>query len=192
VQPFGERTPFALTQLKTLSIRPMIPLKNDAGTKRLTNLCDDLFKEHLSAGVGYHHAMRGLLALIAIEVIRLAGIEPQPKTRGCASNNATVRALERLIEENFHRERHVAFYAEKLAMTPDRLNDHIKRSAGITAGRLIRQRVLTEAKRQLVFTNEPIHRIANSLAFSDLSHFIRFFRQNTGTTPHMFREERDV
>ena len=52
-------------------------------------------------------------------------------------------------------------------MTVDRLNDHVKRATGVTAGHLIRQRVLTEAKRQLVFTNQPIHEIAYELAFSD-------------------------
>jgi AraC family transcriptional regulator, transcriptional activator of pobA len=80
-------------------------------------------------------------------------------------------------------------HAGKLAMTPDRLNDHVKRAAGVTAGHLIRQRVLTEAKRQLVFTNQPIHEIAYDLTFADPSHFARFFRKQTGTTPQAFREQ---
>ena len=44
--------------------------------------------------------------------------------------------------------------------------------------------------RQLVFTAQPIHEIAYDLAFSDPSHFARFFRKQTGTTPHEFREGR--
>ncbi len=75
-------------------------------------------------------------------------------------------------------------------MTVDRLNDHVKRATGVTAGHLIRQRVLTEAKRQLVFTTQPIHEIAYDLAFSDPSHFARFFRKQTGSTPHEFRAAR--
>jgi AraC family transcriptional regulator, transcriptional activator of pobA len=59
-------------------------------------------------------------------------------------------------------------------MTVDRLNRHVKRSTG----------VLTEAKRQLVFTTEPIQ--DKELAFADPSHFARFFRKATGTTPHDF------
>jgi AraC family transcriptional activator of pobA len=101
-----------------------------------------------------------------------------------------VEALRRLVEDNFRKERLLEFYAEKLAMTADRLNDHVKRATGVTAGHLIRQRVLTEAKRQLVFTSQPIHEIAYDLAFSDPSHFARFFRKQTGTTPHEFRDGR--
>ena len=74
-------------------------------------------------------------------------------------------------------------------MTADRLNDHIKRATGVTAGHMIRQRVVTEAKRQLVFTNQSIHEIAYDLAFSDPSHFARFFRKQTGKTPQEFREQ---
>jgi AraC family transcriptional activator of pobA len=59
----------------------------------------------------------------------------------------------------------------------------------VTAGRLIRQRVLTEAKRQLVFTSLTVQEIASSLAFSDASHFARFFRSHTGVAPHEFRGE---
>ena len=104
--------------------------------------------------------------------------------------DTTVDALRRLVEDNFRKERLLEFYAEKLAMTADRLNDHVKRATGVTAGHLIRQRVLTEAKRQLVFTSQPIHEIAYDLAFSDPSHFARFFRKQTGTTPHEFRDGR--
>ena len=71
--------------------------------------------------------------------------------------------LRALVDENFRIERQLDFYAEKLGMTVDRLNDHVKRSTGVTAGHLIRQRVLTEAKRQLVFTTQPIHDIAEEL-----------------------------
>ena len=106
-----------------------------------------------------------------------------------APADSTVEALRRLVEEHFRKERLIAFYADKLAITPDRLNDHVKRATGVTAGHLIRQRVLTEAKRQLVFTTQPIHEIGYDLSFSDPSHFTRFFRKQTGMTPQAFREQ---
>jgi AraC family transcriptional activator of pobA len=134
--------------------------------------------------------MRASLALLAIGVARLAGSLARSGAVTLRPADPTVEALRRLIEEHYLAQRQLAFYASRLAMTPDRLNDHIKRAAGVTAGHLIRQRVLTEAKRQLVFTSQPIHQIAFDLAFSDPSHFTRFFRKQTGTTPQAFREGR--
>ena len=49
---------------------------------------------------------------------------------------------------------------------------------------------LTEAKRQLVFTNLAIGEIAYDLAFADPSHFGRFFKKQTGKTPQEFRAGR--
>ena len=149
-------------------------------------------RKRFLARAGYRIAMRGLLALIAVEVARLAASRARAEAGAITlePTGATVEALQKLVEEHFHQERQLAFYADKLAMTVDRLNDHVNRATGVTAGHLIRQRVLTEAKRQLVFTSQPIHEIAYDLAFSDPSHFARFFRKQTGTTPHEFRAAR--
>jgi AraC family transcriptional activator of pobA len=187
---FGERSGAALTRLKTLAAGPVVPLADPAALKRLLALCVELHEEHFLAREGFRLAMRGLLALIAINVARMAASRARTGSVTLAPADATVEALRRLVEENFRKERHLEFYAEKLAMTADRLNDHVKRATGVTAGHLIRQRVLTEAKRALVFTGQPIHEIAYDLAFSDPSHFARFFRKQTGTTPHEFRAGR--
>ena len=135
-------------------------------------------------------AISTLLTLIAIEVVRLAVSRARSGSVTLTRADAQVEELRRLLEQHFRKERVIGFYAAKLSMTPDRLNDHVKRATGVTAGHLIRQRVLTEAKRQLVFTNQAIHEIAYDLAFSDPSHFTRFFRKQTGMTPQAFREGR--
>jgi AraC family transcriptional regulator, transcriptional activator of pobA len=134
--------------------------------------------------------MRGPLAQIAVGVVRLAASRARTGSVTLYPADATVAKLRALVDEHFRTERSLSFYAEKLSMTPDRLNDHVKRATGVSAGRVIRQRVLTEAKRQLVFTDQAVQKIAEDLAFSDASHFARFFRKYAGTTPHAFREER--
>ncbi len=187
--PLGERAGDGLMRLKELAAEPVIPLGEEE-MLRLSGRCAELHEERFLAREGYRLAMRGYLALIAIEVARMAVSRARTGAITLKPTDATVEALRKLLEDHFRKERLLGFYAEKLAMTPDRLNDHVKRATGVTAGHLIRQRVLTEAKRQLVFTNEPIHEIAYDLAFSDPSHFTRFFRKQTGTTPHEFREGR--
>ena len=183
----GERTGEALKRLKALAGEPVIPLSQASEIRRLAALCNDLYDESFLAREGFRLAMRGLLALIAIEVARLAASRARTGVVTLEPADATVEALCRLVEEHFRKERLIGFYAEKLAITPDRLNDHVKRVSGVTAGHLIRQRVLTEAKRALVFTGQPIHEISYDLGFADPSHFARFFRKQIAMTPQEFR-----
>src|SRR5262245_10023457 len=186
-EAISDRRGEALSRLKALAADPVIAL---ADSKRLSALAAELHEDSFLARPGFRIAMRGLLALIAVEVGRIAGNRARATPVEIAPTDATVATLRKLVEENFQRERQLVFYAKTLGMTIDRLNDHVKRATGVTAGHLIRQRVLTEAKRQLVFTNLPIHEIAYELAFSDPSHFARFFRKQTGMTPHEFRSAR--
>jgi AraC family transcriptional activator of pobA len=186
----GARSGEGAARLKALAAEPIVPLADPAESARLARLCADLYEEAFLAREGYRLATRGLLALIAIEVARLAASRARSGAVTLVPADATVEALRRLVEDHFRRERYIGFYAERLAMTPDRLNDHVKRAIGVTAGHLIRQRMLTESKRQLVFTNQAITEISYDLGFSDPSHFARFFRKNTGMTPQGFRERR--
>ena len=185
-QAIGDRHGEALAQLKRLALEPVVPLPDDH--RRVVSFAAALHEERSLGRPGYHIAVRALLALIAVEVARMAA--SRARADPLAPTDATLVALRKLIEEHFKAERQLAFYAGKLAMTVDRLNDRVKRATGVTAGHLIRQRVLTEAKRQLVFTSQPIHEIAAELAFADPSHFARFFRKHTGTAPHQFRATR--
>ena len=185
----ADRAGEALSRLRALAVQPIVPIAEDAERSRVSALCAELFEESSLAREGYRLAMRGLLALIAIGVARLAASRARTGSVTLQPADATVARLRALVDESFRRERQLGFYAEQLGMTVDRLNDHVKRATGVTAGHLVRQRVLSEAKRQLVFTAQPIQDIANELAFSDPSHFARFFRKHTGTTPHEFRDQ---
>ena len=186
----ADRAGEALSRLRQLAAHPIIPIGGEAERSRLSALCLELFEEGSLAREGYRMSMRGLLTLIAVGVARLAASRARTGSVTLQPADTTVAELRGLVDEFFRSEHQLGFYAEKLGVTVDRLNDHVKRATGVTAGHLIRQRLLTEAKRQLVFTTQPIQNIAHELAFSDPSHFARFFRKHTGTTPHEFRGRR--
>ena len=183
----GEQANVALARLKHIASQPLMPVARPE-VARLSALCRDLMEEEFLGREGFEVAMRAMLALIGVEVARLGASRELSGTITLAPADATVEELRRLIEEHFRSERQIGFYAGKLAMTADRLNDHVKRATGVTAGHLLRQRLLTEAKRQLVFTDLTIGEVAYDLAFADPSHFARFFKKQTGSTPQAFRE----
>ena len=121
-QALGERSGEALARLKALAAEPVIRSRARRG-ETAVGAVSELHEERFLAREGFRLAMRGLLALIAIEVARLAASRARSGTVTLAPTDATVEALRRLVEEHFRQERLLGFYAEKLAMTPDRLND---------------------------------------------------------------------
>ena len=91
------------------------------------------------------------------------------------------------IEKHFLELRAPKEYAALLNITPNHLNSLSKKKSGKTAGELIRQRVLLEAKRLLAHTELSVAEIAYKLNFEDNSYFGRYFKKYTGQTPETFR-----
>ena len=190
-EALGDRSGEALKRLKALAAEPVIPL----GRRRRDQAALGALRRSARGGLpgarGLSPGDARLLALIAIEVARLAASRARTGAVTLAPADATVEALRRLVEEHFRKERLISFYAEKLAMTPDRLNDHVKR-----VERRHRRPPDPPARAdrgQARSSSSPASRSTRSsydLGFADPSHFARFFRKQTGTTPQEFREGR--
>lgn len=101
--------------------------------------------------------------------------------------NADVERFLALMERDYVRRRRVADYAREIGRTPGHLNVLCRMHAGRTAGALIRERLVIEAKRRLRYSDAAAASIAYALGFADPAYFSRFFRRETGLTPQAFR-----
>jgi AraC-like DNA-binding protein len=97
--------------------------------------------------------------------------------------------FQELIEENFMTLKTPRDYAAKMNITPNYLNALCRKKSGKSAGELIRQRILLEAKRLLAHSTMSISEIAFQLGFEDNSYFGRYFRRYTRLTPGEFRQQ---
>lgn len=93
-----------------------------------------------------------------------------------------------LVNNNFHIEQSTKYYSDLLCITPNYLNEIVKKELGINAKKYIRNRVLSEAKKKLLYTSVPVSVIAEELRYDSVSYFIRSFRQSTGYTPLEYRK----
>lgn len=96
------------------------------------------------------------------------------------------RQFETLVEEHYIREKLPAFYAEKLHITPRHLNRITQTVTGKTATDAILDRVLLEAKKELVLRRGNFKSIAGVLGYVDYAYFSRVFKNKTGETPSDF------
>lgn len=88
-----------------------------------------------------------------------------------------VRKFKQMVEENYHEWHKVSDYAEKLLISPNYLNEVIKKNTGRTAKEHIRNRLVAEAKRLAHFTALSSKEIGFKLGFNDPSHFAKFLKK---------------
>lgn len=80
-------------------------------------------------------------------------------------------------------------FSGKLSIHVNHLNKALKEVTGQTTSRLIKERILREAKLLLKTTNWTIAEIARCLGFEEPNHFSAFFKTETAVTPGAFRKE---
>jgi AraC-like DNA-binding protein len=100
-----------------------------------------------------------------------------------------LRNFQQLIDTHFREIKLPKEYAELLYVTPNHLNALCHDLVNKTAGELIRDRILLEAKRLLTNADMTIAEIADNLNFQDNSYFNRFFKKYTGVTPEEFKKQ---
>jgi YesN/AraC family two-component response regulator len=86
----------------------------------------------------------------------------------------------------------VSDYAGRLSVTPNYLNEIIKKTTGFSAGHHIRQRIVLEAKRQATYSGRCMKEIAYFLGFCDMAHFSKLFKNTTGMNFSYFKKENFV
>jgi AraC family transcriptional activator of pobA len=82
----------------------------------------------------------------------------------------------------------IAQYAKALNVTPARLRAACMEVTGKTPMRVVEDRLLLEAKRNLTYTNMTVAQTGYYLGFTDPAYFSRFFSKLAGESPAAFRK----
>jgi AraC family transcriptional regulator, transcriptional activator of pobA len=100
------------------------------------------------------------------------------------------RQFDALLQKHYLENKDVAFYAEKLNLTPNHLSETIKNATGKSAKKRIEDMLMMEAKCLLKQTDMTIKEITYWLGFEDPSYFIKFFKNAENITPNVYRGEK--
>ncbi|SFD75861.1 AraC-type DNA-binding protein [Chitinophaga sp. CF118] len=111
------------------------------------------------------------------------------KTTLQSRNIELAEKFKSLLEKNFITLKKVIDYAQLLSVTPNYLNEIVKKITGYPASHHIRQRVVLEAKRQAAYSDICMKEVAWQLGFSDIAHFSKFFKNTTGVNFSDFKKE---
>lgn len=96
--------------------------------------------------------------------------------------------FEILVDKMYIDTKSVSDYADELNITPNYLTTTVKGVTGKSAKDVIQDRLLVESKSLLKYSGLDIAEIAYRLNFQEPTHFTRFFKKLSGTTPNKFRQ----
>ncbi len=154
----------------------------------LQEICKNIEYEHDHHENYCQNILRSYINILLFELTRIYEQSiPQAKEKDSA--NQLIRDFETLINKKFRVLHSVNDYAKLLNVTANYLNTVCKKVKDKSAGELIRDRMMLEAKRLLTHSDSTIAQIAYDLNFEDNSYFGRFFKKYSGQTPAAFRSE---
>lgn len=129
-----------------------------------------------------------LIQALLCEIMEEHYISSEGVVKKCTRKEEILSKFVMEIIRNFRTERSVAFYADKLCMTPKHLSAVCKDVTSHTASELIDHYVIMEAKTMLAETTLTIQEISNKLNFANQSFFGKYFKHLTGYSPSTFRK----
>lgn len=133
----------------------------------------------------------GTEAMLTLLLLMLVRRTPQePADGGDGPSPRETRIVERfreLIEEHYRQHWQLQSYASMMAVSLVQLRNACAAVAEQSPTKMIHARLITEAKRHLIFGDMTMEQIAFGLGFSDAAYFTRFFRKEVGQSPSQFR-----
>jgi len=149
------------------------------------NLLEDIFAEFQRDAAYSKDIIHGLLyALLGrlLQYVQLDGEQP-------VKPQSVYERFVQLLVTDCPRLHKVNQFAELLHTTPQNLNAACRKQSGKSASELVSGRLLLEAKRYILHTDNTISEVAHILSFTDASNFVKFFKRLEGVTPIQFREQ---
>jgi len=151
----------------------------------LVDSCKAIDNELANLQEDSHHFLRSILYNILIRINRKY-IERFNLPYNLFQNNIGLE-LKKLLEAEIRNYHKVADYADLLKISRAHLNNISKKAFGLPASEMIKERLLTEIRRELLFTDKSIKEICFEMNFSDVPNLIRFFKKLTGINPNEYR-----
>ncbi len=113
-------------------------------------------------------------------------LNPIAKSKYSLSDRNLLISFRYQIEQYFNRYNKIHYYLDLLNVTDKKLSAICFSYLGVSPSDYLHSRILIESKRLLRYGKLCQKEIAHQLNFTDVSHFMKFFKQRTGILPSEF------
>lgn len=136
--------------------------------------------------------------LIATNILRSIMLNIYDKIQRFADGRGNIAASRKdeifdrfmnLLIRHAHRQRDVAFYANKLCISTRYLGDITRAVVSANPKQIIDRHIISEIKLMLTFSDMSVQQIADYMHFPDQSYLGRYFKHHAGVSPAEYRKQ---
>ncbi len=165
---------------------------NALETEDINDAFQRLQREFVWSAPGRRTAIMAHLRRILVNLLRLSDNQNLQTTSLATGDYDLVLRYRKLLEKNFRQHKRLGFYVDTMAITLSKLNNACRVINGSTASKTLHDRVVIEAKRNLLYTSQSVYEVAHTLGFDDAAYFNRYFVARVGITPGAYRKSATV
>jgi AraC family transcriptional regulator, transcriptional activator of pobA len=147
---------------------PLVKIEMPSLRKELYELLEKIQKEFASNNEERASMLRLYLCILLLNAKRIH-ISENKSGRLIATITEITRNFKKLVQSNFKAKKSVIDYAKMLNITAGHLNDTVQKDTGKSAGAVIHDRIILEAKRLLYHSPKTVKEIAFELNYEDPS-----------------------
>ena len=162
----------------------VIPCKKD--TLKLDFILDNLMEEFSQNETAQYDMLQTYLKQFIILAVRIQKENHQLKE---TTESKLFKDFSVLVEMNFKQMHSVTDYANRLGVSPKSLTKNFQKVGTTTPSDFIKNRIILESKRKLLYSTDSVKQIAFDLGFNDPAYFSRFFTKATSKSPLQFKKE---
>ena len=165
-------------------------IKICVGSWKIAQLFNGLQEEmHNNDAYAHYDMVMCMLKILLIQIGRSTSVTMREINDSKAADKLMQYAkFRRVVECNYSKIHSVSGYAELMGLTHKALSGITQDAVGQNPLKVINNRIVLEAKRQLAYSSMTVKQIAYALGFADVSHFTKIFSACAGVTPLQFRE----
>lgn len=160
------------------------PTAND--TTKLNFIINCLVDELKQSETGQYDMLQAYLKQFIVHAVRIKTARYQIKDD---VESQLFKDFSLLVEQNYKTLHSVTEYAARLGISPKSLTKHFQRIGSKTPSDFIKNRIILEAKRQLLYSSGSVKQIAFNLGYNDPAYFTRFFTKSTTKSPLRFKTD---
>ena len=162
----------------------LLPTEKDAIKLEFIITC--LINELKQSETGQYDMLQAYLKQFIVQSVRIKKNHSQIKDN---VGSQLFKDFNILVEQNYKTTHSVTEYAKRLGVSPKSLSKNFQKVGLQTPRDLIKNRIVLEAKRQLLYSSDSVKQIAFNLGYNDPAYFTRFFTKSTGKSPLHFKTD---